>query len=66
MIEPGETETTADRLIREAMQAGDFDDLPGTGQPIPGAGTVDDEIWWVRKWLERNRDPSDQRSSKSE
>lgn len=46
----------AERLIRKAMEAGEFDDLPGTGEPIPGAGTVDDELWWVRSWLQRNKD----------
>lgn len=54
---PGENESTADRIIREAMEAGEFDDLPGTGKPIPGAGSFDDEGWWVRSWVERNRDP---------
>ena len=37
------------------MERGEFDDLPGTGVPLPGAGTVDDELWWVREWLARNR-----------
>lgn len=46
----------AERLIQEAMEAGEFDDLPGTGEPIPGAGRVDDELWWVRSWLQRNQD----------
>jgi len=55
--EPGEAETTADRIIREAMDAGEFDELPGLGKPIPGAGFVDDEGWWIRSWVERNRDP---------
>lgn len=54
--EPGQTETLADRMIREAMEAGEFDDLPGQGQPIPGAGTIDGEGWWIRSWLERNAD----------
>lgn len=45
----------AERIIRKAMEAGEFDDLPGTGKPIPGAGTVDDELWWVRSWLRRNQ-----------
>jgi hypothetical protein len=53
------SETTAERLIREAIEAGDFKELPGTGEPIPGAGTVDDDLWWVRSWLERNREPQD-------
>lgn len=53
---PNETETVADRIIREAMEAGEFDDLAGQGKPIPGAGTVDDEGWWIRSWVQRNRD----------
>ena len=59
-------ETYADRLIREAMEAGEFEDLAGTGQPIPGAGTVDDEMWWVRSWLKRNRLPESQESNSPE
>lgn len=47
-------ESHVDRLIREATERGDFDDLPGTGRPIPGTGTKDDEMWWVRRWLKRN------------
>lgn len=48
-------ESLPERLIREAIEAGGFDDLPGEGEPIPGAGTVDDELWWVRAWLKRNQ-----------
>lgn len=47
-------ESDIDRIIREAIEAGEFDDLPGTGRPLPGAGTSDDEYWWVREWLKRN------------
>lgn len=47
-------EPLPERLIREAIEAGEFDDLPGQGKPIPGAGTSDDELWWVRRWLRRN------------
>jgi hypothetical protein len=36
------------------MEAGEFDDLPGTGRPLPGAGVPDDDLWWVRGWLKRN------------
>lgn len=62
---PERNETTVDRIIRESMDAGDFENLPGRGKPLPGAGTVDDEMWWVRSWLKRNRDPSAQESSSS-
>lgn len=53
---PASQASVADRLIQEAMEAGEFDDLSGIGQPIPGAGTMDDESWWVRSWLKRNQD----------
>ncbi|HLU72246.1 MAG TPA: DUF1992 domain-containing protein [Nonomuraea sp.] len=42
-------ETWVDRQIREAMERGEFDDLPGTGKPIPGLGRPDDEMWWVKQ-----------------
>jgi hypothetical protein len=58
--QPGEQESTADRIIRQAMEAGEFDDLPGLGKPIPGAGNVDDDLWWVRSWMERTRDSDGQ------
>lgn len=48
-------ESPVDRAIREAVERGDFDDLPGRGKPLPGAGTVGpvDENWWVRGYLRR-------------
>lgn len=58
--------TFVDRIVSEAMDSGDFDDLPGTGKPIPGAGTVDDDLWWVRSWIQRNRKSDDQDSNSSE
>jgi len=45
----------AERLIEESIAAGEFEDLPGAGKPLPGAGVTDDELWWVRAWLKRNR-----------
>lgn len=65
-MDPDKVETIADRMIREAIEAGDFDELPGTGRPIPSKGTVDDDMWWVRSWLDRNRDSDDQGSRSSE
>lgn len=49
-------ETLPERLIREAIEAGQFEDLPGEGKPLPGAGMPDDDLWWVRNWLKRNPD----------
>lgn len=36
------------------MERGEFDDLPGSGRPLPDAGKPYDEMWWVRAWLKRN------------
>lgn len=63
--QPDSIESYADRLIREAMTAGEFKDPPGSGEPIPGAGTRDDAGWWIRRWLDRNRESDDQESSSS-
>ncbi len=58
-------EMLADRLIREAMESGDFDDLPGAGRPLPGAGTADDEYRWLRDWVKRNQINPDLRGQKT-
>lgn len=44
-------ESWVERKIREAMESGDFDNLPGQGEPIPGLDRPHDELWWVRKKL---------------
>ena len=41
-------ESRVDRLIREASERGDFDDLPGMGEPLDLRG-LDDPDWWVKK-----------------
>jgi hypothetical protein len=46
-------ESWVDKQIREAAERGEFDNLPGTGKPIPGAGTAYDEDWWLRGYLRR-------------
>ena len=46
-------ESWVDRQIREAMERGDFDNLPGAGKPIPGRGQPDDELWWVKNYIRR-------------
>lgn len=48
-------ESFVERAIREAIERGEFDELPGIGKPIPGAGTPDTEGWWIRRWVQRNR-----------
>ncbi len=46
-------ESNVDRQIREAREAGHFDNLPGAGKPLPGLGRRHDPNWWVRQWVER-------------
>jgi hypothetical protein len=44
-------ETWIERKIRESMEQGEFDNLPGRGQPIPDLARPYDELWWLRKKL---------------
>lgn len=48
-------ESFVDRRIREAMERGEFDDLPGAGKPIPGAGRPHEPNWWIKSLLDRER-----------
>lgn len=47
-------ESWVDRQIREAQERGDFDNLPGTGKPLPSLDR-DDPDWWVRRMIEREQ-----------
>lgn len=42
-----------DLQIRQAMERGEFDDLPGQGKPIQDLGVEHDPDWWVKKLVER-------------
>lgn len=46
-------ESWLDRQIREAQERGEFDDLPGTGKPLPDRGELYDEDWWLKSWVRR-------------
>ena len=46
-------EGLVERRIREAMEAGEFDDLPGAGEPLSGLDGAYDATWWVKRWMER-------------
>jgi len=48
-------QTWVDLQVRQAMERGDFDDLPGAGKPIPDLGTQHDPDWWVKQLIERER-----------
>ncbi len=47
--------TWVDLQVRQAMERGDFDDLPGAGKPIPDLGRHHDPDWWVKQLVERER-----------
>lgn len=47
-------ESIAERKVREAMERGEFDDLPGQGQPLKNLGDRDPN-WWVKGLLEREQ-----------
>jgi hypothetical protein len=42
-----------DQQINEAAQRGAFDNLPGTGKPLPRRGEADDGKTWLREYLRR-------------
>jgi hypothetical protein len=46
-------ESWIDRQVREAEERGEFDDLPGAGQPLPGLDKPFDELWWVKDKVRR-------------
>ena len=50
-------ESWAERQVREAIERGEFDNLPGAGRPIPGLNGRDDANWWVKGLLEREQLP---------
>jgi hypothetical protein len=41
--------------IQQAIRRGDFDDLPGAGQPITNLREIYDPDWWIRKKIEREQ-----------
>ena len=46
-------ETWIDRQIRDGMERGEFDELPGHGKPLADVDRPHDELWWVRQKLQR-------------
>ena len=41
--------------ILEAQRRGLFDDLPGHGKPLTGLGNINDPLWWVKQWIDREK-----------
>ena len=41
--------------IREATERGEFDDLPGAGEPIPNLGGTYHPDWWGKRFVTREQ-----------
>ena len=48
-------ESVVERQIREAMERGEFSDLPGAGAPLEDASPFVDPDWWGRRLMRRER-----------
>lgn len=47
-------ESWVDKQILDAQRRGEFDGLPGAGEPLPpGIDTSYDELWWVKRKMAR-------------
>lgn len=44
-----------DLQVRQAMERGEFDDLPGQGKPIEGLSEEHDPDWWLKRLVEREK-----------
>jgi hypothetical protein len=42
-----------ERRIREGIERGEFDGLPGAGQPLSGLDGPHDDLWWVKQKMRR-------------
>jgi DnaJ-like protein len=42
-----------DLQITQAMERGEFDNLPGQGKPLGDLGSPHDRDWWLKKLIER-------------
>ena len=48
-------ESWIEQQIREAQEAGAFDQLPGAGKPLPNLTGEYDPLWWVKKLVQREQ-----------
>jgi hypothetical protein len=42
-----------DHQIRQAMERGEFENLPGKGKPLAGIDEPHDDDWWIKQKLKR-------------
>jgi hypothetical protein len=49
----------ADNKIAAAIDAGEFDNLPGFGKPSPLIDSPYDPLWWIRGKIRQEQLPAD-------
>lgn len=54
-------ESFQDRLVREAIERGEFDGLAGAGKPLK-LSRPNDPDWWIKDKIERERIGDDLRA----
>ena len=59
MTMPAKFQSVVDAQIRAAEASGAFDNLPGAGKPIPGLMDPDDELWWIKGFIQRENVPTE-------
>jgi len=48
-------ESWIEQQIREAREAGLFDNLPGAGKPLASLAEGHDPLWWVKQLVQREK-----------
>lgn len=48
------TERAIDKVIRKAIERGEFDNLPGAGKPLD-LSDADDPDWWIKRLIKREQ-----------
>lgn len=48
-------ESFSEHLIAQAQAAGEFDNLPGFGKPLPDLDRPHDDAWWVKQTARREK-----------
>jgi Domain of unknown function (DUF1992) len=43
----------SENRVQQAIDEGQFDNLPGTGKPIPDIDEPYDPDWWLKQWIRR-------------
>lgn len=54
-------QVVAENKLRAAIEAGEFDNLPGLGKPSPLIDEPYDPWWWIRRKLRQENLPADPR-----